>query len=144
MTKVLVQVPRMQQVIESMQAYEMNQLKWESISEFLSVFSSLSHKEHVSLDKIAASELEILLESVLSLPIKSLFLPSLYGLIDELAKLKQQISQILTAEFNEAAYKEILGDITSSYFCLSVEEQTIEKRLRAFKEMSEYFFDGHL
>jgi len=71
-----------------MQTYEMNQLKWESISEFITLFSSLSHKDHAFLDKISASELEVLLESSLSLPIKSLYLPQLYGLIDEFSTLK--------------------------------------------------------
>lgn len=74
MTKVLLQVPRMEAIVEMMQTYELNQLKWEGITEFISSFSALSHKGSSSLDKISSLELESLLNSSLSLPIKSLYL----------------------------------------------------------------------
>jgi len=65
-------------------------------------------------------------------------------LIEEHSRLKEKLNAVISAEFSETSYQQIHTDMQSSYFFFPTEEQTIEERLRSFKEISELFVDGQV
>ncbi|EAS05817.2 PHD-finger protein (macronuclear) [Tetrahymena thermophila SB210] len=168
-TKVVLQVPRMNQIIDMLQQYEVNELQWERLLEFINekeqennakkqqqeleqnqqqdefiqqqIILSQYQNNTSKYELIEFQELKDLLESCLKLEIKVPFLNQIVQQMNNYLEQKAQFQNVLNSQFDESNYFQQLKKILTLPFIFEEEKQFYE-RIVYFKEIQEICKSG--
>ncbi|KAL4472243.1 hypothetical protein ABPG72_013876 [Tetrahymena utriculariae] len=169
-TKVVLQVPRMTQIIDMLQQYEVNELQWERLLEFINEKEQENNvKKHQQqeleqnqqsdefiqqqiilsqylnntskYELIEFQELKDLLDSCLKIEIKVPFLNQIALQMNNYLEQKAQFQNMLNSQFDESNYFEQLKKIQSLPFIFE-EEKLFYERIVYFQEIQDICKSG--